>query len=303
MSQVLSKLLVQDESETLDFKREISLTSDKQKAEFAKDVSAFANTKGGYIIYGKEDPEEGGKIVGIDPKIFDESKMQQVVAGRCYPPTNFQAKLVPHNSLYLVILRIPESSMKPHQIVQTGQIFVRRGSTTQRATREEIRVMFSLAEGKGVEIEPESGWEKLVFWLGKRILIKVSGSLNISLTKPLVAIILIGILSIVGSLLLIFRIENGRLVLITANYSWWTMTLIAIWLIIGIFLIQLPFHIMRTRCPICKSYFSYRRVKSQVVEKRSTGEDREEWKVRNSYRCDVCQHEKEKFEYEEHEIV
>lgn len=303
MSQILSKLLDQDESQILDFKREISLTSDKQKAEFAKDVSAFANTKGGYIIYGKEDPKEGGKIAGIDPKTLNESKMQQVVSSRCYPPVNFQAKLVLHDSLYFALLRIPESSMKPNQIVQTKEIFVRRGSTTQRATREEIREMFRLAEGKGVEIEPESPWETLVFWLGKKILMKVSGSLNVSLTKPLVATILVGILSIAGSLLLMFRIENGRLVLLTANYPWSMMTLIVVWLIIGIFLIQLPFDILRTRCPICKSYFSYRREKSQVVKKRSIGEDREEWKVRNLYRCDVCQHEKEKFEYEEHEIV
>jgi predicted HTH transcriptional regulator len=86
-------LLQQEETNKLDFKLGIRLSSDKDKYEFAKDVSAFANTNGGNIVYGKEDKSEGGRIVGIEPDTFDTDQMQQIIALRCNPPPVFASEL------------------------------------------------------------------------------------------------------------------------------------------------------------------------------------------------------------------
>lgn len=129
------------ETTRLDFKREIKLSSDNDKKEFAKDVSAFANTKGGHIVFGKEDPKEGGRILGIRVESFNSEQMQQVTSQKCYPPVRFEAELVPFDSKWFVLLTIPESSLKPHEIVGTRVVYVRRGNTTDRATTQEIMQM------------------------------------------------------------------------------------------------------------------------------------------------------------------
>jgi predicted HTH transcriptional regulator len=40
------------ENLTLDYKRELSTSSNRDRAELCKDISAFANSQGGMIIYG-----------------------------------------------------------------------------------------------------------------------------------------------------------------------------------------------------------------------------------------------------------
>ena len=146
---MLEDLLKQTrETTTLDFKREIRLSSENEKKEFAKDVSALANTKGGHIVFGKEDPKEGGRIVGIKRETFDPEQMQQIVAKRCYPPARFDAELILFESKWFVLVTIHESSLKPHEIVEIGLVYVRRGSTTGRATSREIMQMYEESKKK-----------------------------------------------------------------------------------------------------------------------------------------------------------
>lgn len=154
---LLRDLLEQkDESTTLDFKREITLFTEKDKNEFAKDVSAFANTRGGHIVYGKEDPGQGGRIVGIKPETFDGAQMQQIMSSRCYPPVNFEAELVQSQGLWFGLLTILPSSLKPHEIIVTRDVRVRRGSTTDKATDRERTLMHRETERKMKDVEAQS---------------------------------------------------------------------------------------------------------------------------------------------------
>lgn len=141
-----------EETSTLDFKREINLNSDKGKQEFAKDISAFANTKGGHIVFGKEDLKDGGKIIGIDPNTFDSAQMHQIISKRCHSPVNFDARLEKYVSKFFVIITIPESGIKPHEIRESHSVYVRRGDTTDKATPQEISNMIN--ESRDKEIEP-----------------------------------------------------------------------------------------------------------------------------------------------------
>lgn len=63
------------ESGTLDFKRDIPGTSDKDKHEFLKDVCALANAEGGDLVYGiDEDRGVAKDIVPITSEMADSAK-------------------------------------------------------------------------------------------------------------------------------------------------------------------------------------------------------------------------------------
>lgn len=139
--QRLSALLAKDESTKLDYKEKLSLKTESEKKELAKDVSAIANSKGGrgYIIFGVEDKSK--RIIGIETLHYAEEQIQQIISQRCAPPISVKFDFVDYNNKTIGVLTIYKSSSKPHQILQTGSFYIRRGSTTDIARREEIAAM------------------------------------------------------------------------------------------------------------------------------------------------------------------
>ena len=139
--QKLYILLQKPEGTKLDFKAMLSLKTESEKKELAKDVAAIANSKGGrgYIIYGIEDGTKA--ILGIEEKHYTEEQIQQIISQRCDPPVSVKLETVPVDDKQIAVLTIYRSSQKPHQIRQTGVFYIRRGSTTDIARREEIASM------------------------------------------------------------------------------------------------------------------------------------------------------------------
>jgi len=140
-SQKLYTLLQKSESTKLDFKAVLSLKTESEKKELAKDVAAMANSKGGrgYIIFGIEDGTKN--ILGIEGKRYTEEQIQQIISQRCDPPVSVKLELIDLNGKQVAVLTIYKSSQKPHQIRQTGVFYIRRGSTTDIARREELANM------------------------------------------------------------------------------------------------------------------------------------------------------------------
>src|SRR5712692_6307153 len=80
----------QEESLQLDFKRAESLDSaDKKKIEISKDVSAFANSAGGTIIYGMAEsahqPHYAEKLSPIEPSEYPKEWLEQIINSRIQP--------------------------------------------------------------------------------------------------------------------------------------------------------------------------------------------------------------------------
>lgn len=138
----LIHLLNEDEGFKLDFKLKLALEVDSDKKEFVKDVIAIANTEGGrgYILYGVEDKTK--RLVGIwDIPSNIEERIQQIIAYRSVPPVPVSFEIVEVKQKQIGILTIFKSRQVPHQMRQNGAFYVRRGSTTDTATRHELAQM------------------------------------------------------------------------------------------------------------------------------------------------------------------
>lgn len=139
--QKLEELIKAGESEKLDYKQEFSLDTETKKKEFVKDITAIANSKGGrgYLIFGVADKTR--EAVGIGEKHPSEETVFQVISTRCDPPVPVRYEEVNYKGKKIVVLTIFKSSQRPHQILQTGTFYLRRGSTTDIARRYEIASM------------------------------------------------------------------------------------------------------------------------------------------------------------------
>jgi len=140
-TQRLKQLLSREEGEKLDFKAELNLSTESEKKELVKDVTAIANSRGGrgYIIYGVEDKTKN--ILGINAEDFQEEQIQQIIYNRTDPPVPVNVDFVQIDGKTVAVLTIFRSRHAPHQVLQTGAFYIRRGSTTDFARRSELASM------------------------------------------------------------------------------------------------------------------------------------------------------------------
>lgn len=108
------------EHRILEYKRTINLDTDKEKKEFLKDISSFANSEGGYIFYGI-DAVEGvpQKISGLINFSFDNVKLRiENIIQSCIRPRiqGIQFLQIIENELTIFYLFIPKSWNLPHMI-------------------------------------------------------------------------------------------------------------------------------------------------------------------------------------------
>lgn len=126
------KTLIDDEIQEslhLDYKeaRAVGKTP-KQKFDFAKHVSAFANSDGGVLIYGIQ--EKGHlpvAVTGIDHSQFSREFIEQTIRTNISSPSpNFTVKQIPVNkkeSVYVV--KVEKSFGTPHQCKEDKKFYKR----------------------------------------------------------------------------------------------------------------------------------------------------------------------------------
>lgn len=158
-----------DYKKTFNFKfdtqtKEIKWT-DKEKIEFLKDVSSFANASGGVIIYGIDDKATGiaQELIGLDIKDEDleilQNTMEQVmitgIAPRLpridyYSVNISMSENTPLNvPKKVLILDIPQSWRTPHRVIRGDHnLFWSRNNATGKYQLDvgELRDAFVLSE-------------------------------------------------------------------------------------------------------------------------------------------------------------
>ena len=147
---LLTSLLYEDESPTLDFKSEqYPCATDEQKGELIKDILAFTNAwrhADAYILIGvKENPASPATVVGVTNHLKDNC-LQQLVNSKTNQPVSFSYRSAQLDDKGIGVLHIPVQD-RPRFITKqfgklsAGTVYLRRGSSTAVALPDEIARM------------------------------------------------------------------------------------------------------------------------------------------------------------------
>jgi len=134
----IKELIVGGEGSQVEFKRKISSAE-----KIARALIAFANTKGGTILFGVDD---NGSIVGVESEKTELDLIEIAVNQFCDPPIEPAIAIVPFNSKDVIAASVEESEDKPHYFLsredgEENKVFIRVNDKTVLASREVIKVL------------------------------------------------------------------------------------------------------------------------------------------------------------------
>lgn len=146
------------ESKTLDYKKELHIDSDSDKKEFLADISSFANSTGGDIIFGIEEDSIDKiptNIVGIPYENEDKliRRIEDFIRQSIQPIIlNIEYKVIElKKDNCILIIRIPQSLISPHRIEYKGhnKFFTRNNKGKYQMDVSELRIAFN----SGLDLE------------------------------------------------------------------------------------------------------------------------------------------------------
>ncbi len=165
-----------DEGENLsvEFKQRFS-----SHEKIAKEMIAFANTKGGVILFGVDDD---GSIYGVESEKGEAELIKESAEQFCEPPVPYKIHFFEIENKEIVIVEIKESDDKPHRIqdylpqldIRQASVYVRINDKSVLASKEMIKILQVNTSGKGLEKYQVGKNEKIVFdYLDKNEVITV----------------------------------------------------------------------------------------------------------------------------------
>ena len=116
-----------------------SAASKRGPGAILRDVVAFANSSGGRVYLGVSAAEKR-PVAGVDDTKSVIADLTRDIAAQITPAVTTTFEEVTSHGKPVLILEVAEGTRKPHAIAPGG-IFVRRGSETAQATRDEIVLM------------------------------------------------------------------------------------------------------------------------------------------------------------------
>jgi len=148
------KLLISlkvEESINLDFKQSPALEkNDKRKVELVKDVSSFANSAGGIIVYGiKEINHAADELSFINGNEITKEWIEQVIQTGIQPKIE-GLKILPirfNNEVgkTIYVIKIPESRLAPH-MTSDKRFYKRYNFESTKMEEYEIRNLYNRVE-------------------------------------------------------------------------------------------------------------------------------------------------------------
>ncbi len=162
------------ESLTVEFKQRFP-----SYEKFAKEMIAFANTRGGCILLGVDDDKS---IYGIESEKSDLELIKTTAEKYCEPPVDYRIELFEFKKHEILLIEIPESSKKPHRIqdykseldLNSADVYVRVNDKSVLAGKEMIKLMQTKTSGKSLTNYEVGKNEKIVFeYLDKNEIINV----------------------------------------------------------------------------------------------------------------------------------
>ena len=206
----LLELIEEGENIQCEFKRHFT-TPEK----IAREMIAFANTKGGYVIFGVDDDKE---VVGVDSEKSESEMIKDAAENFCEPRLVYSIDFIELYGKEVVIVSIPESDNKPHRLqdyenkfdINKAVVLVRVNDKSVQASKEMVRILRANSANLALKKYQIGQTEKMVFeYLSKyeRISVKeLSNLVNISerrASRTLVKMVR-------ANLLLIHTKDNGE---------------------------------------------------------------------------------------------
>jgi hypothetical protein len=159
------------ENLTLDYKRELSTSSDSDRAELCKDVSALANSQGGMIIYGVDEDSTDRTPqlppVGTPRTVGRQSVEEwasQVLRSGVQPPLDFEMDTFDYGGgpdRCVLVVRTNASPSAPHMVTLKaanryyGRFYRRSNYESRIAEEYEVREMLERARRLYLGVEDE----------------------------------------------------------------------------------------------------------------------------------------------------
>jgi predicted HTH transcriptional regulator len=143
----LKNLIATGESSFLEFKHKVA-----SPEKIAKEMVAFANTKGGRILIGVDD---NGDIAGIESYYEEEFWLKQAAMDVCVPPIDIKIEMVHAGKKDVLVVEVPESKNKP--IAIKGElrrtVYIRQEDENIVATDDRVEVLKNMTSTEGVTFE------------------------------------------------------------------------------------------------------------------------------------------------------
>jgi predicted HTH transcriptional regulator len=134
----LHEIIEKGENGTIEFKRKFS-----SPEKIAKEMIAFANTKGGYLLFGIDDDRS---VVGVESEKSEIELIEMAAKFYCEPEIEYKTDILPIYRKDVVIVEIPESRSKPHRLIENGKddpyrVYIRVKDKSVLASKETVRVL------------------------------------------------------------------------------------------------------------------------------------------------------------------
>jgi predicted HTH transcriptional regulator len=157
------ELMEKGEGLNVEFKQRFS-----SYEKIAKEMIAFANTRGGFILIGVDDDKS---LYGIESEKSDIELVKETATKYCEPPVEVKIDPIEINKKDLLVVDITESKMKPHRIqdhkkdidLNSAHVYVRINDKSVLASKEMIKIMQTQSSGKSLEKYVVGNQEKIVF--------------------------------------------------------------------------------------------------------------------------------------------
>lgn len=148
----LLQLIANGENSGIEFKRD-----DLRPEQLAKEIVALANLKGGSILLGVEDD---GSISGIQRENLELWVMDTIFGRYVHPMIlPFFEEVLLDDGKRVAVITLTEGTAKPYAVRHNDreEVYVRMGSTSRRATREQLARLFESGGMLHAELLPVSG--------------------------------------------------------------------------------------------------------------------------------------------------
>ena len=141
------------EGKTIEYKQKLPRNTDADKKEFLADVSSFANSSGGDLIYGMV--EEGGipiELKGLDIEDYDQVKqrLENLIRDGIEPriPSPAIQPVPLSNTKTALVIRVRKSWSSPHRVRYQGhdKFYSRNSAGKYQLDVAELRSAFNLSE-------------------------------------------------------------------------------------------------------------------------------------------------------------